>query len=432
MDRRDFLKSVTAFGAFALLSEWETAFATGALDKRVGKKWKGWKKGHFQVHFIYTGVGESLFCILPDGTSLLIDCGDHNAVGRGPKAVPILPGPGRHAGEWVSRYIKRVNPSGKDVDYMMLTHYHNDHAGCQTFHAGEREFDGKPYFLSGFSQAAEFLNFDTAIDRCWPDYNDPLPLLEEPDEAYPHMKTFYDYMSKERGLKIEQFKLGALNQIRMKNNPGKYPEFFIRNICGNGRIWKEDGAVIDLYKDLIEKEHPRKVSENGMSTGMIIGYGPFRFFTAGDFSDKWAGPDGQTFRIEDALADICPEVDVAKVNHHGRNTMPEKLIAALRAKVWISCVWDQGHNVDKVMARLSDRSIYPEERVICPGIFPKERHKGANGAPWLEDIEKAAFEGGHIVLDVVPGGKSYSVTYLSAQDESMTVRSVLEFRTKDR
>lgn len=429
MDRRDFLKTSALLAALGITGNWEEAFAKGARNPQVGKVWKGWKKGHFQVHFIYTGVAESLFLILPDGTTMLLDCGDHNAIGRGKKAVPVLPGPGRHAGEWIARYVRRVNPAGREVDYMMLSHYHNDHAGCLTFNAGEQERDGKPYALSGFAQAAEFLHFDRAIDRCWPDYNDPMPLPENPSEAYPHMRYVYEYLQKHEGLKLEQFRLGEVNQVRMLNDPDRYPSFFIRNICANGRICGEDGVVKDLYKERIAAGKVKKINENGMSLGMIIGYGPFRFFTAGDFSDKWKLPDGTTFRTENALADICSRVDVAKVNHHCHNAMPEKLVSALGARVWVSCVWDQLHNLDGDMTRLSNRSLYDRDRIICPGIMPAERRETDNGKSWMKDVEKASYEGGHIVLDVMPGGRRYTITYLSAEDESMTVRSVMEFKT---
>ena len=95
MERREFIK-VSAAASAALLLDWEKAFAAGKTDPQVGKAWKGWKKGHFQVHFIYTGVAESMFMIFPDGTSMLLDCGDHNAIGRGKLAVPVLPDGSRH------------------------------------------------------------------------------------------------------------------------------------------------------------------------------------------------------------------------------------------------------------------------------------------------------------------------------------------------
>lgn len=433
MDRRDFLKSTAFLSAFGLLGGWEEAFASGCRDASVGKRWGGWKKGHFQVHFIYTGVAESMFFILPDGTTMLLDCGDFDALARGAKAVPLLPGPGRHAGEWIARYVRRVNPADRDVDYMMLSHYHNDHAGCLTFNAGLEERDGKPYSVSGFGQAAEYLHFDKAIDRCWPDYCDPLPFKEDSNESYPHMKYVYDYLQRHEGLKIEKFELGALNQVRMLNDPGRYPDFFIRNICGNGRLWHDDGTVTDLFKEYftIRGAEYVNVYENWMSLGMVVGYGPFRFFTAGDLYASWRNPDGTRFCSDDYLAEVCGKADVAKLNHHGHYSMKESLVRALGSRVWVSCVWDQLHNTADVMKRLTDRSIYPGDRIICPGIIPVERRRKAEqaGETWLNDVADASFEGGHIVLDVQPGGKRYSITYLSAEDESMTVRSVMHFNS---
>ena len=215
MDRRGFLKNATLVSA-ACLMDFREALAWGAKDAEVGKAWKGWKKGQFQIHLIYTGVSESMFLIFPDGTTMLLDCGDHNAVGRGKLAVPVLPNPDRHAGEWISRYVRRVNPQKDYVDYMMLTHYHSDHGGNNKFYARKETRDGKDYYLSGFSQAAEYLTFGKAFDRCWPDYNDPLPLTQEAADAFEHMKDFYDYMLAHKKMEIEKFCLGETNQIAMK------------------------------------------------------------------------------------------------------------------------------------------------------------------------------------------------------------------------
>ena len=42
----------------------------------VGKPYKGWRPGEFDIHHIHTGMGEANFFIMPDGTSMLIDAGD--------------------------------------------------------------------------------------------------------------------------------------------------------------------------------------------------------------------------------------------------------------------------------------------------------------------------------------------------------------------
>lgn len=96
------MKNATLVSA-ACLMDFREALAWGAKDAEVGKAWKGWKKGQFQIHLIYTGVSESMFLIFPDGTTMLLDCGDHNAVGRVNwlcRCFPIpigMPGSGSHA-----------------------------------------------------------------------------------------------------------------------------------------------------------------------------------------------------------------------------------------------------------------------------------------------------------------------------------------------
>ena len=429
MDRRDFIKASLATGAGLCLTDWQKAFAAGCNDIRAGKPWQGWKEGEFQIHFIYTGVAESMFLIFPDGTTMLLDCGDFDALARGEKAVPLLPGPERHAGEWIARYVTRVNPAITDVDYMLLTHYHNDHAGSDRFYADKQIRDGQEYCLSGFSQAAETLSFRRAIDRCWPDYDDPLPNAADggdPDTVE-HMKRFYTYMQKHRSMQIEKFRLGATDQIVQLKRPDKYPSFIVRNICANGRIVAEDGTITDLF-EAVKKSGSKKLNENAMSLGMVFSYGGFRFYTAGDFSARFKDPDGRKRFIEDDIAAVCGPANVAKVNHHGHNSMSRKLVAALRPQVWVSCVWDQLHNLPSCMELLSDRSIYPGERVICPTIMPAERRAKDGDAEWMKDIARDSYEGGHVVVNVEKGAKRYSVSYLSAKDESMTVRSVLHFK----
>ena len=267
-------------------------------------------------------------------------------------------------------------------------------------------------------------------NSCWPDYDDPIPdtaMGGDPDTAM-HMKRFYTYMQKHRGLEIEKFRLGATDQIVPLHHAGKYPSFSVRNICANGRIAYPDGRIKDLF-EAKKTQNPKKLNENAMSLGMVFSYGPFRFYTAGDFSDKFRDPDGTVRFIEDDIAEVCGRANVAKINHHGHNSMSRKLVAALRSQVYVSCVWDQLHNLPPCMELLSDRSIYPDDRIICPTIMPAERRAKDGDAAWMKDIAPDSFEGCHVVVNVEKGGRRYSVSFLSAADESMTVRSVLHFKT---
>lgn len=425
MDRRDFLKTSLAAGSALLLPDFGKAFAMGRRDLFAGRTWPGWKEGEFQIHFIYTGVAESMFLIFPDGTTMLLDCGDFDALARGEKAVPLLPNAGRHAGEWIARYVTRVNPAVTDVDYMLLSHYHNDHGGSSLFYADKILRDGKEYPLSGFSQAAQTLNFRKAIDRCWPDEDPSLKWADS--DTVGLMRDFYSYMQKHKGLDIEKYKLGAVDQIVQVHNPADYPSFSVRNICANGCMAYPDGRIVDLFE--AKKKAGKQIkNENAMSLGMVFSYGPFRFYTAGDFSARFKDPDGTPRFIEDDIAGVCGRANVAKLNHHGHNSMSRKLVAALRSQVWVSCVWDQLHNLPQCMELLSDRSVYPGDRIICPTIMPAERREKDKGAAWMKDIAPESFEGCHVVVNVEKGGKRYSVSFIPAADESMVVRSVLRFK----
>lgn len=136
-----------------------------------------------------------------------------------------------------------------------------------------------------------------------------------------------------------------------------------------------------------------------------------------------------TFDVETELAKALSPVDVAKTNHHGHHSMATPFVAALRPRVWFSCVWDQHHDTADSLERIADRTAYPGERLIAPGIFPAERRFEDVGKPFMSDIAPESFAGGHVVFDVPPGGKDYTLSYLRADDESMTVTGVYHFES---
>ena len=390
----------------------------------VGKRLPAWRPGEFQVHFIYTGVCESMFWIMPDGTTMLLDCGDHPAITRGKKAVWVLPDGKRHSGEWIARYVTRVNPAKTDVDYMMLSHHHSDHGGREDWGAGTREWKGQTLSVSGFLQAADTLKFGTCFDRGWPNFDEPIPNELCDTACYTHMRKVFAYLAERDGLKMERFRVGAVNQVAMRRNAAAFPGFKVTNITGNGKILRRNGEIRDLYAEM---HGAKRLNENGMSLGLLVQYGPFRFYSAGDFSDRVRLPDGSLRIIEDELAKELDSVDVAKVNHHGHHSMPPALVAALRARVWTACMWDQLHITADTLANLSDRSSYPGDRLVAAAVFSPLRRFEDEGKPFLSDIAPESFDAGHVVLTVTPGGGTYNVAYVTADDESMKVTGAYDF-----
>ena len=399
------------------------------ITTTAGQTWQGWKPGEYQVHFIHTGVAEAIFHIFPDGTTMLLDCGDHPALTRLQYAVPVVPNPERLAGDWIARYIKRVMPDNcfkkgefQVVDYMMISHFHGDHTGYFGWQSADRERQDKRLpncFRSGFVLAAEQLAFGKAIDRGWPDYDDPYPSCLKNNASFDHILRMYKALQERDGLEIEKFRLGAKDQIVPLHAP--VDGFEITNITANGKILCKDGSIKDLYAEYLKTNPP--LNENGMSLGFIVRYGDFSIYMAGDFNDIVNDENGRrTVWTEDLLANELPKVDVAKINHHGHDSMTTKIVGALAPKAWIACVWDQLHTLDHVMERLSDRIAYPGERIHFPTVFPQERYTSAASKSFFTDIAPETFGlGAHVVVTVPPGGKDYRISCISAADENMTI-----------
>ena len=101
MNRREFIKA----GACAAIGAAGCAKAPQRIAPRVGAEYPGWFAGELDIHFINTGVGEQTFFIFPDGTTMLLDCGDGFSRKCVDVIVPRRPSSERLGGEWVSRYV---------------------------------------------------------------------------------------------------------------------------------------------------------------------------------------------------------------------------------------------------------------------------------------------------------------------------------------
>lgn len=190
-----------------------------------------WRAGELEIHHIYTGRGESVFCIFPDGTNLLIDAGD-NVAHRDPRTTLGSPDERRQAGEWIARYISHLLDYREEqkIDYFYLTHFHGDHMGG-AFPNSPKTKNGGDYILGGLTEVAEFLPFKKVVDRDWPTYQYPKPQKGRNCENF---KSFINWNIEKNGMKMERFQPGSNTQFSLFFHPEKYPEFEVRNIIANG------------------------------------------------------------------------------------------------------------------------------------------------------------------------------------------------------
>jgi len=379
-----------------------------------------WQEGELEIHQIYTGRGESSFLILPDGTTMLIDVGDY-APKDYPKMGELLPDTSRRAGEWIARYVQRVNPHKDQVDYLVISHFHSDHIGDAKNAAPHTTGRHPDYVLTGIAEAGESLRFGKVFDRGYPDYAYPLPVQDRDVDNY---RAFLQWQQEQYGTRQERFEVGRLNQIHLLNDSSRYGNnFTIRNLAANGEIWNpETGRTLKTY-DLNQKNlDPAQQNENTKSLALRIDYGPFSYYTGGDLSANVYDETGNLLNVEEQVGQACGEVDVCKVNHHAwKDAMSGGFIRNVRAKQYVIPVWEDEHIQPFILERMLDKSLYQGQRLIFPTYMPDHLRGLYASRRWMSSV---CPENGHIVVKVFEGGRKYAVYVVSAEDESGQVKAV--------
>ncbi|MDR2258665.1 MAG: MBL fold metallo-hydrolase [Treponema sp.] len=399
----------------------------------IGKTYTGWKEGELDIHHIYTGRGESSFLIFPDGTSMLIDAGDYDPPTPEPfnfkdiKMCEPLPDSSRRAGEWIARYVRRLNPATDEVDYLVVSHFHSDHVGDAGNNARRTRGREPDYVLSGIPEAGEYLRIKIAVDRGWPDYNYPRH-FGDIDRCVDHYRAFLAWKMRSEGLKPEPIAVGSGTQFVLRKNPLPYAGLFeVRTLAANGRIWTGEGRKTIDYYDLNPRNKTDDLNENINSIGLRISYGPFRYYTAGDFNETLLDGEGNPVNLEGEIAKVCGPVQVCKANHHAfLDTMSEEFVRHIRARAYVIPVWDYLHIQPGTMTNMASRRLYPGDRMIFPTAFPGVIQEAYKNEPWMDSVCK---DTGHVVIKVFDEGRQFRIYVLSARDESGRVLGLFSYRT---
>lgn len=392
----------------------------------IGNPYVGWKEGELDIHHIYTGRGEANFHVFPDGTTMLIDAGDWDPSDYDKMCDP-LPNASKRAGEWIARYIERVNPNKNEVDYLLISHFHSDHTGDCTNDARLTSGRNPNYVLTGVAEVGETISFNRLIDRGWPNYTYPLPIDDADVDNY---HAFVKWKMESEGLMPEILDIGSSNQITLLRNKEPYAHLFtVQNLASSGRVWTGEGnKTIDYYN-----LHPDNLSqwqnENTKSIAIKISFGPFSYFTAGDLSGNLLDEDGNTVDIEEAVAKVSGKVDVCKANHHAyKDAMTQGFLHHIDASAYIIPVWDYEHIQPAVMQRMALQSSANEDASIFPTQYPTHLRERYADEPWTSSVSE---QDGHVVVKVLNNGQAYKIYVLSAHDEQMIVSNVYgPYKTK--
>jgi beta-lactamase superfamily II metal-dependent hydrolase len=382
---------------------------------QVGDIFPSWAEGYLDIHHINTGKGDASFFIFPDGTTMLIDAGAHKRE-KSSRELEVLPEETRNPGEWIGRYVLHMMKdfTKKELDYMLLTHFHSDHMGGVD--PTTQKAENKPYLLSGVTEVTEWVPYRILVDRSWPDYNQKSLMDSKDMDNY---KLFLEWQRNSNGMKVEKFQVGRNDQFSLMKEPNKFKNFKIRNVVANGKVWSGKGNKVKNHFPKLPEGHQDFPSENMNSIGIKITYGNFDYFTGGDLLGNPSPGAPDWHDIETPVAKVVGPVEVNVTNHHGhfdaQNTF---FIKTLRPKVHIIQSWVVNHPAPSTLSRLLSNRLYPGPREVFATNI-SEVGKIFIG-PSADNIKGQ----GHIVIRVEPNGNSFLVYVLEDREESFRVKEI--------
>jgi beta-lactamase superfamily II metal-dependent hydrolase len=316
------------------------------------------------LYWIDAEGGAATLLVTPAGETVLIDTGN----------------PGRRDPD---RIIKAVGEAGmKQIDHLIITHYHGDHFGGA---------------LTLVEQLPVQNLYDNGQFEGMPD---------NPGKAYFELKVGRRHVVKpgmtlplkqggENGPKLSFTFLGGQKQFI--DSPADAMENAA--ICSTAREKDRDG------------------SDNANSVVMVVGFGGWRFYDAGDLT--W----NQEARL------VCPknlvgQVDVYQVTHHGLDSSNNPLV--LRSLAPRVAVMNNGVTkgcLPEVFATLQDTKSLEAVYQLHKNLRPDGATSNV-GDEYIANKEKDC-QGNHVKLSVAADAKSYTIS-ISANGHSR------RFQTKDR
>lgn len=382
-------------------------------DPLIGKVLPDWQEGYLDIHAINTGRGESTLLIFPDGTTMLNDAaGSTISPTEEIPPPPQKPNSNVPSGEVVANYTKHfIKPASNRLNYILLSHFHPDHIG--SFSTNLPTDPTGTFRITGVTEVGIKITFDKIIDRGYPDYDFPSDMKKES-----RMANYIKFINwaKSKGTVAEQFTVGVTDQITLTENPSKYPNFEIRNICSNGVVWSGVGTGSVNTLPAAHQVVAANTNENILSIGFVLTYGKFNYFAAGDlqYNDKTAYPWKD---IESPVAAVVSEVEVMKANHHGTsNCNSAALLSSLKPQTIVIHPWRCVHPNNETLNRMF--AANGKVNIFTTNMTEANKPRLGNNLSKLRAVQ------GHIVVRVSPGGEEYYLYVLDDNNQDYKVIKV--------
>lgn len=362
--------------------------------------WSKWQEGYLDIHHLSTGAGDCIYIVMPDGTTMMIDAGnkienDNNHPGQVPNAS-------KTTGGWIENYVSHFeNEAGftnkKHIDYMLVTHFHDDHIGSINSDSRCTPSKDGTYSLTGVSEVGNLLTIDKIIDRDYPDYSHPAGNTEITNSTTQNYINFVKSYVKDGG-KAEKFVVGSNEQFKpLKKTVNG---FEIRNVYSTGVYWDKNGGVTS--NTIPENASAEDLRENLMCCVINISYGKFDYHCGGDIESD--SEDTSWKAVEKRVGALIGETDVVKLNHHGNeNASCKEFFESTTPQVAIATIRSTSMPSDKVGERFLLQSTYSGTKDLYTGILSTEKEDN-----WVKrgfDVKPA----GHTVVRVYQGGSTFRI-----------------------
>lgn len=325
--------------AFALTFSIASSVLAGPADKRL------------DVYWVDVEGGAATLIVTPAGESVLIDSGN----------------PGRRDPERIVKVAAEV-AGLKQIDHLVITHYHGDHYGGAITLA-----DLLP--IRNLYDNGQFENMPDNPGKAYFDLQAEKKHVVQPGADLPLKQAGGD-----QAPRLSFTFLGGRTQFI--DPPADAPEN--STVCADAREKERDG------------------SDNANSVVMVVGFGDWRFYDAGDLT--WS----QEARL------VCPknvvgQVDVYQVTHHGLDSSNNPLV--LRSLLPRVAVMNNGVTkgcLPEVFANLKDTPSLEAVYQVHKNLRPDG---ATNNVPdeYIANLEMAC-KGNYIKLSVASDAKSYTVS----------------------
>jgi beta-lactamase superfamily II metal-dependent hydrolase len=242
------------------------------------------------IYFIDVEGGQSTLLVTPDKQSYLIDTG--YAGSGGPEASPA-PGDPTKARD-ANRIVAAAHDAGiKQIDYLMITHFHPDH-------------DGGVVELSKLLPIRHFVDHDTLLPEAQKDAG-----TRSAYERYLEVRKGQPHIIAEPGDRlpltgIETVVVSSGGSVLTQPLPGAGAT---NSLCGSQAV------------------PPNDALENPRSTGVVVTLGKFRFLDVGDLTGT------PLFSLACPKSLIGPVSVYLAAHHGGSDTADPAIFAAFQPRV---------------------------------------------------------------------------------------------------